>query len=99
MVLLVVNSIGYFEISPKATIEYHIIVQTIPSPPIADKTNDKNEVLILQYALTVLENIKQKTAEINKLPPDKINTAGKPLNKLKVKKYAVGVSAPPIIPT
>lgn len=89
---------GFFAISPKATIEYHKIVHKSPDAPRIDNPKDITEVFILQYFLTVFGNNKQKTDETTKVIPNKSKINGKPSNNDDNINTYVGASAPPIIP-
>lgn len=83
---------------PNETIVNHIKAQVSPNAPTADNPNDITEELILQYALTVFENDRQKPDETTKLIPTKIKTNGNPSNNADSINLYVGASAPPIMP-
>ena len=91
--------IGYFEISPKATVTNQIHAHTSPAAPTADNPTERTVVFMLQLFLTVLENIKQNNAVTINVIPNKIATNGQPSMMRKTTNSYVGASAPPMIPT
>lgn len=90
--------IGCLDISPKATIVYHIRAHTNPIAPTNDIPKESSVVFILHVFITVFAKIKQNNAETTRVTPNEIPQNGKPRIKRQVKNSAVGESAPPIMP-